>query len=83
MTNLPDQITELYASTKGDPSVGISGESALIKADGDFLIDIKAIPVDDRVPTLEEFRAKLEEAFAVVWEDPVVVRFGFELAAKD
>lgn len=83
MPELPNQITAVHAWTKGDPSVGIGREGAVIKADGDFLIDINALPVDDRAPTLDEFRAKIEAAFAVIWDEPAVVRFDFELAATD
>ena len=72
-------IKRIRVSARGDRAVGVEGASAVIVADGDFIVD------GDEVD-LEEVRAALSEAFAVMWgetSDQIVVSFDRELAAHE
>lgn len=80
---LPTTIKQVHISTRGDLSVGLSSESATLAADGDRLIDLDVLADDERWPALEEFRAKLGDAFGGLWGERAKVMFDFEVAGAD
>lgn len=76
-------VNELHLWTVGDASVGITGESAIIKAPAGlvFAADHNESELKE---ILEEFRSKAVEAFRVIWpNDQVRARFDFELPEWD
>lgn len=83
MKQLPDKVRRAYVFTWGDPSVGIGWESAVVEGDGDFLVDLSAMDQDVAREMLEDFRAKLVQAFAEIWDEPAHVRFDFEEPGDD
>lgn len=83
MNELPSQISVVHIWTDGDPSVGISGESAEIQATGQNLIDLEALDAEDRRSALETYRQKIGGVFSDLWDAPAKVLFDFERAAID
>ncbi|EKY4113585.1 TPA: hypothetical protein ACGW3M_001077 [Pseudomonas aeruginosa] len=72
-------IQTLHLWTNGDSSVGISGESAEVSAPG-WLINSEDYEPQEFRETLEAFRAKMIEAFQVVWPaEQVHAKYDFEL----
>ena len=78
MRQLPDQIRSAYVYTKGDRSVGQEGEGATLTADGDFMIDLTTIQIDQRELFLKAFAEKIIEAYSLIWDETVHVLFDFE-----
>ncbi|MEA8592103.1 hypothetical protein PZT57_26015 [Pseudomonas aeruginosa] len=77
------QIQKLHLWTAGDPSVGISGETAEVSAPG-WLISSQDYDPDGFRERLEEFRQKVREAFEVIWpNEKVHTSYDFELAEED
>ena len=74
-------IKEVFLSTKGDPSVGLGSENAVLTAQGDYLLDLCVVDEEERPDLVEGFRAKLADTFALIWGEPVIVRFDYEEAA--
>lgn len=72
------KIKRISLSTKGDPSVGLGGENAVIMAEGDFILDLNTMDEPDRSECIETFRNKLAEAFEDIWGYEVNVVFDFE-----
>lgn len=72
------KIKRIQVSTKGDPSVGLGGENAVIMAEGDFLLDPSCMDEPERSECIEAFRNKIAEAFEGIWGDKVNVMFDFE-----
>ena len=71
-------IKRIYIYLKGDHSVGIGDSSAVIEADGDFLIDTDTM--DDNVGDyLSEVRSSLANTFKIMWGEKPQVNFDFEL----
>jgi hypothetical protein len=72
------KIKSALVYTKGDARVGISGEGVAIKATGDYILDLEHLTPEERKPALEAFRAKLNDAFAEIWDERVNVVFDIE-----
>jgi hypothetical protein len=72
------KIKSALVYTKGDARVGISGEGVTIKATGDYILDLEHLTPEERKPALEAFRAKLNNAFAEIWDERVNVVFDIE-----
>ena len=76
-------ISRVSVFTAGDSSVGIARESATITANGDFLLNLDVIDACDRVDSVEQFRAKIADAFRLIWDEPATVMFDFETEEAD
>lgn len=80
---LPSAIKQAHISTKGDLTVGVYGESATLSANGANLIELDVLAEEERGPVLEEFRARLGDAFGGLWGERAMVVFDFEAAGAD
>ena len=83
MSMKPYEVVKAFAFTKGDSSVNVPAEKATIIADGEFLIDLDTVAKEARKEVMELFRSKLQEAFEIIWSEPVRIAFDYELQAGD
>lgn len=73
-----EEISKIYVLLKGDHTVGIGDSSAVIQADGDFLIPMDCIAEEDQAAQLEEMRDKAADLFECMWGERPTVLFDFE-----
>ena len=75
-------VTSLHLWTDGDPKAGIGGESAEVTAPG-WLLNAADTDPDTYRELLASFKAKIVEAFGVIWEEKPHAAYDFELAAQN
>lgn len=71
-------VKKIFIFGKGDASVGISGNSATINAEGNFIVD----PEDYDASDLEDVRQSIVDLFESLWNDSVIVFFDFEMVVR-
>lgn len=70
------KVNAITAYTQGDCSMGVDGVFATIQAP-DWIIDLSMYEPTDRVAVKETFLARIKEAFADVWNEPVLLDVNF------
>ncbi|KSC70507.1 hypothetical protein ACM8BJ_24070 [Pseudomonas aeruginosa] len=75
-------VTSLHLWTDGDPKAGISGETAEVTAPG-WLLNAADTDPDTHRELLASFKAKIIEAFGLIWEEKPRAAYDFELAAQN
>lgn len=79
MPGIPQFVREAYLSSS---PASQPGESARLVAEGESLVKLSTLNVEDRQTALEEFREGLSETFSDAWGSPVKVVFDFELGER-
>jgi hypothetical protein len=78
MHQLPDYIKSVYVFTKGDSSVGLRGENATLRADGEWMIDLTVVADDQRKVFLDDFAGQIAAAYSMIWGEQAHVLFDYQ-----
>lgn len=78
MDNQSAGVRVLHIWTKGDAQAGIGSESAEVTAP-ESLLTSEGVDPDEFQLQLTAFKAKIIEAFAIIWDDKPQAMYDFEL----
>jgi len=80
MPQIPNIISEVLIFTADDAG---SGMSASISAQGETLLELSSLNIEDRLTAIQQLREGLADLFEEVWGKPVDVSFDYEAWSEE